>query len=389
MKAAPGDRFDVAIAGAGFAGLALASLLGDAGLRVAVLERRPELAPEGVGLVLQPNGLAALSQLGALPAILRIGQRVQEVEQCDETGRVRARASYAELDHPHPYIVVVERTGAIRELARRLPETAILRLGCRVTGLLLEGGRARGLRYVDAAGAPQVLAAGCVVGADGVNSAIRGAMGARLRWRTGPDRYLIGLAPSPPDGDAARLVCGRGWCNGVLPFGERTYFFDHISGESQEAVDRGDFEAWRRAYTRRVPDGEGVVAGLGSFEDVGFLSGRTHRAVPRTQPGVALVGDAAAAVHPHNGQGANLALEDALALADALLREGPGTPVALARFATARDAKLRRSVPWSLFIGRTLDGPHAGWRAIRRGGYLVSRVPAVRRATTRQQAGLG
>lgn len=233
------------------------------------------------------------------------------------------------------------------------------------------------------------MLAQCVVGADGINSAIREAMHARLRWRTGPDRYLIGLAPCEPADDAAVLYCGRGWCNGVLPFGDRTYFFDHITHESRDAVERHDFDAWRATYARRVPGGARIAAQLGSFGDVGFLAGRTHRAVPRARPGVALLGDAAAAVHPHNGQGANLALEDALALGTALAEHGPSASAALDSCARARDAKLRRYVPWSIFIGRTFDGPNAGWRAMRRIGYLASRVAPIRQATTRRQAGLG
>lgn len=163
----------------------------------------------------------------------------------------------------------------------------------------------------------------------------------------------------------------------------------HHRGRVAHAVQRRDFDAWSEIYAHRVPDGARIVAELGSFDDFSFLSGRTHRAVPRVGPGVALVGDAAAAVHPHSGQGANLALEDGLALGAALVELGVGTSVALAHYARTRDRKLRRYVPWSIFIGRTFDGPNRGWRAVRRLGYVASRVAPARRASTRQQAGLG
>jgi 2-polyprenyl-6-methoxyphenol hydroxylase-like FAD-dependent oxidoreductase len=382
------EQVDVAIVGAGFGGLGVACVCADAGLTVTILERRPQLAPEGVGLVLQPNGLAVLEHLGVVEQVLAVGQQITTVRQCDPSGRVRAEASYRELRHPHPYLVVVERSSLISLLAARLPQRATLRAGCTVNGLDREGGRVCGVRYADGSGAVHTLRAGCVVGADGVNSGIRDELGVRIRWRTGPDRYLIGLAPCTPVDDVGVLYCGHGWCDGVLPLGERTYFFDHITDESRDAVQRRDFEAWRAAYLRRVPGAQRIVAELSSFDDLGFLSGRTHLAVPRIRPGVALIGDAAAAVHPHNGQGANLALEDAWVLGGLLAQHGPRKATALDTYARVRDAKLRRQVPWSIFIGRTFDGPHAGWRTVRRIGYVVSRVPPVRRATTRRQAGL-
>lgn len=337
--------------------------------------------------MLQPNGLVALERLGVLEQVLEAGHRITRVKQLDESGRVRAQASYEELEHPHPYLVVIRRADAIAILARRLPESVNLRFACSVTGLTFKSGRVEGLRYVDGDGGEHELPAGLVVGADGIGSSIRKGMAVRESWRTGPDRYLIGIAPSPPEDDAAVLVCGRGWCNGLLPLGDRTYFFDHVTDDNRDPVERGDFDAWREIYARRVPGGERIVAGLKSFDELGSLSGRTHRATPRARPGVALLGDAAAAVHPHNGQGANLALEDAVVLGAALADHGSGEAT-LQRYARIRDAKLRRAVRWSIFIGRTLDGPNLAWRANRRVGYLVSRLPPVRRMTTRRQAGL-
>ncbi len=386
-----GEHADVAVVGAGFGGLALGSVCADAGLSVTILERREELAPEGVALVLAPNGLTVLERLGVLEEVLAAGQRITSVRQCNAAGRTRARVEYAELGHRHSYLVLIERAALVGVLAARLPETVQLRTGCATRDLVREDGAVLGVRYADATGAVHELRADCTVGADGSWSRVRDELGPRLRWQTGPDRYLIGLSPAAPADPAATLFCGRGWCNGVMPLRGRTYFFDHLTGPSGEAYERGDFDGWRELYARKVPGGERIVAGLTSFEDdaVGVLSGRTHLATPRTAPGAALLGDAAAAVHPHNGQGANLALEDALVLGDALAEHGPAGRGALAEYERTRQAKLRRQVPWSIMFGRTLDGGTPGWRAMRRMGYVVARVPPARRATTRQQAGIG
>ncbi|MDQ3740210.1 MAG: hypothetical protein M3389_04620, partial [Actinomycetota bacterium] len=62
--------------------------------------------------------------------------------------------------------------------------------------------------------------------------------------------------------------------------------------------------------------------------------------------------------------------------------------VSLRAYARARDAKARLQVPYSIFIGRTFDGPNLFWKTIRRSGYVATRIPFVRRQTTRRQAGL-
>jgi 2-polyprenyl-6-methoxyphenol hydroxylase-like FAD-dependent oxidoreductase len=198
------EQVDVAVVGAGFGGLGVAVACAKAGLSVTVLERRPELAPEGVGLVLQPNGLAVLEELGVIDQVLAVGQQVSTARQCDSSGRVRAMASYRELrhPHPHPYLVVIERSSLISVLAGRLPGGATLRTGCKVSGLERENGRVCGVRYAHGSGAQHTLRAACVVAADGINSVIRDDLAPQMRWRTGPDRCLIGLTGCRPTDDA-------------------------------------------------------------------------------------------------------------------------------------------------------------------------------------------
>ena len=367
---------DVVVVGAGFAGLALAHVAAAAGMSVIVLERRSETATEGAGVTLQANGLSVLERLGVLDEALAVGHRVTVARQCTPSGRVLAEFHYDEIDHRHAYLLPVERAPVVSLLARRLPAGATLRLDAPVEALLHEGG-------VVSRGEP--VRARWVVGADGVNSVVREALGARSRDRTGPYRYVVGLAPVAPRDEVAHVYCGDGWADGVMPNHERTYFFDYLTGESAGAVERRDFDAWRAAYARRIPDGERIAGALRSFDDVSVLSGRTHRAVPRARREVVLIGDAAAAVHPHSGQGANLALEEGLALGRALASRDDAAIEACVR---ALDARRRRMVPWSILVGRSLDAPNLAWRAVRAASYAPVRVPFARRALMRRHMGI-
>lgn len=88
IRRATGISLDIAIAGAGPAGLATALYLKRAGHRVTVFDRFDEPKPVGSGLILQPTGLTVLADLGLLDDILVLGSRIDRLHGADsKTGR--------------------------------------------------------------------------------------------------------------------------------------------------------------------------------------------------------------------------------------------------------------------------------------------------------------
>lgn len=381
---------DVAVVGAGFAGLAVACGLAQRGVPAAVLERRPELPAEGAAITLQPNGLAALDRIGVRERVEAAGSRMRRISVRDAADREVGRWDYGELDHPFPYIVGITRFALLTVLADRLAELGapMPRLGCEVEDLLREDGVVRGVRHDGGE-----LTADCVVGADGVGSAVRTALGIRA-FAGRPDPYVVGLGARPPQlGDCdALMYLGRGYANGVMRAGRGTYFWDHVDAAVRDAVERRDFAAWRSLYTRRVPCGRQVTSGLSSFGELTVLRGRILVVADRAVSGAVLAGDAAGAVHPHSGQGANTAFEDAAALSEVLaglVGSGPVPATALAPYAKPRRRRRIKAIAHSAVAARTLDAPNVAWRAVRLGTFEAGRVRPVRRALLSEQAGLG
>ncbi len=70
---------DIAIAGAGIAGLAAASFLRRYGHRVVIYDQLDKPAPVGSGLIIQPTGQAVLSALGLGEALSRRGARINRL----------------------------------------------------------------------------------------------------------------------------------------------------------------------------------------------------------------------------------------------------------------------------------------------------------------------
>src|SRR3954468_5877245 len=103
----------VVIVGAGFAGLAAACRLGRSGQACVVLERRERPEHGGAALVLQPNGLEALSEIGLAERVEDECLTVSVAVQRSPRGRTLARWSYGELGHPHSHIVAIGRSDVL------------------------------------------------------------------------------------------------------------------------------------------------------------------------------------------------------------------------------------------------------------------------------------
>src|SRR3954471_3302721 len=343
----------VAIVGAGIGGLSLALALRERGLRAEVFEQAAELTEIGAAIALSANGTREFARLGLLDELAAASTVPTElIYRHWRTGERIAAHPVREGDayvkrFGAPYLGI-HRADLQKTLGRALGAEA-LHLGCRLVDIV-EQPDSVGLQFANG----RTAEADLVVGADGVRSTVR-------RWVTGTDdaRYsgtsaFRGLVPaenlpSLPDPQAIQFWMGPDAHLLHYAIGggaEDVNFLTVVEGPAtwphgdrwQAEVEPGEalaaFAGWHPA----------VVEMIGAVEHRmrwGLFVGRPLLRWSRGR--VVLLGDAAHAMLPHHGQGANTTIEDAVTLAELLAVAAPGEVDAmLARYQALRRTRTRQ-----------------------------------------------
>ena len=328
---------DIAVVGCGVAGQAAATLLSERGHRVTVYERFTEPQPVGAGLLLQPTGLAVLRELGLAERAIARGARVVGLEARTHRGRAILDLHYAHL-HPLAHGVGIHRATLFELLHERLKKSpAKLVTGVEIVDVdqtqLVE---ANGARH-----GPFDL----IVAADGAHSALRTRLMPHARapiypwgcmWTTVPDLSGIGAA-----GLLRQRVRGTKFMMGLLPVGrnEVTIYWSlpiRALGRSKTI----DLLAWRETAAALWPEAAPIIDHAAAAGDFARATYR-HVALSHWNAGpVLFIGDAAHGTSPQLGQGANLGLMDAWALATTL-DDAPELLSAFLRFERRRNPAVR------------------------------------------------
>lgn len=329
----------IGICGFGVAGGALAILLARAGHRVTLLERAPKVGPVGAGFLLQPAGQKILAQLGLFEAVAQRSARIERLEAFTETGKQLTNLCYGHIARGlcaygvqrgvlfstlHEAAVAA---GVTITLAAEIAEVAETDTEVRVRDVT---GREFG---------PFDL----VAGTDGARSSLRdwlnpSANGRRREYMHGA-LWGSGQCDAPLD-TLHQVARGARQLLGLLPIGEgRVAFFWGLRRDALDALQKRGYARFRDDVADLCPRALPVVDELGGFERLSF-AGYLHSLPRRVHSRrVVLAGDAAHAMSPHLGQGANLALLDAECLARHLSQDPLSK--ALPRYAIERRAHSR------------------------------------------------
>ena len=340
---------DIAICGAGPAGLATALYLHRLGHNPLIFERFDVPRPIGSGLILQPTGQAVLHDLGLLPAIVALGSPIDRLRGIDaRTGRVVLDVGYDALPKAGRGL------GIHRAALFDVLHEAVLAAGIPIrtsSEIVTLRDVANGKRALVFTGDRQSEGFDLIADCLGSGSPLKAHSRAPGKSRSLAFGAIWATLPWHGDGfDAAALLQryrAASVMAGVLPIGKRAdgaalgAFFWSLRVADYEALKADGLGAWKAAVLESWPETAPYLDAIGDFGAMTLARYAHHTMTDPTGDALAFIGDSAHSTSPQLGQGANMALLDARALYLGLRDKGNDLDAALAHYAGLRRNHVR------------------------------------------------
>lgn len=347
---------DVLVIGAGPTGLTLAAALAARGVRSLVIDRQAEGANTSRAAVVHARTLEVLEPLGVTPELVALGVPALRFTIRDRD-RVLVPIAFGALPTPYPYTLMISQAQTEAVLLRRLqalggqvqrPRTLVaLAQDAEGVEATLDDGRQIGARFV--------------VGADGMHSSVRQLAGIGFSGGSYGESFLLAdvhLTGGVPHDEVILYFSPAGMVV-VAPLPGGRHRIVATMDEAPETPSIADVQALLDARgPQRTPARVQQVIWGSRFRV-------HHRLADRYRAGrIVLAGDAAHVHSPAGGQGMNVGILDAMALAEALPRALEGELGALDRYGDARRPVAQQVVAFADRLTRLATAPRAlrPWR---------------------------
>jgi len=303
----------ICVIGAGTAGLATAIAMAVKGFEVHVFEKHQSLTDLGAGLLIQPQGIRALGQLGVGAQFQRASVPVDRLHGVTHRGWTLVDVPYADGE---------ARAVSRSALSKLLYEAAVsagarVHFSAEVSGIVVRGERA------EIAGVGTSSLFDLVVIADGASAGLAEQCGLVASPQLYPWGALWGLFPVK-DWKYSRVLEQRYRTTeqmfGLMPTrqeGDVTYLslFWSLRNDRYSAWREAPVDDWKRELLSLWPEALPIIEQIHSHDQMSFATYRQARALSLASGPLCVVGDAAHSMSPQLGLGSTLAVQDALMLA--------------------------------------------------------------------------
>ncbi len=378
---------DVVISGGGVPGLILGSLLGQAGLSVAILEPAPipalkDIKPSGRTAALMNDSLFILEAAGVWDSV------------CDQATDLK--------------ILSIIDAGSREDF--KADELGQERFGCNIANDLLRTQCAQRVRQIksveiiqaslkdaiaDTAGIVVTqsdgshLKAALLIGADGRKSAVRELAGIKAHEHDyGQMAITALLAHSQPHKNTSTEVHRPGGPFTLVPMARKTSSLVWLekTGDAERAL-----ALPRQGFEQHIQDlSEGLLGEISLLTSPEAWPLKVLKAKTLTAPRVALIAEAAHVISPIGAQGLNLSLRDARALADEILQAQSygldiGSKAVLQRYERHRQADIALRTAGTHAFNEIVASANPALSSARRAGLkLIASLPPLRALTMRE-----
>jgi 2-polyprenyl-6-methoxyphenol hydroxylase-like FAD-dependent oxidoreductase len=372
---------DVLIVGAGPSGLTLAASLVNKGVATTVVDRQAAGANTSRAAAVNARTLEVLEDLDVARRLVKEGIHAPRFSIRDRA-RTLIPIDFSELPTDYPYSLMVPQSTTERLLLDRLVELGGSVIRPKTLTSITQDADAVTATFDDG----DIVRARYAVGADGIHSTVREQAGIGFEGGVYAESFALAdvrLSGEVP-ADEVILFWATAGLTVVAPLPGDIF---RIVAPVADAPEQPSAH-----YIQQILDSRGPGAGQMVVTDViwGSRFGIQHRVADTYRAGRLLLSGDAAHVHsPAGGQGMNLGIQDAVALAGALAGVLGGAPDStLDDYSAARRPIAQQVVEMTDRLTRLATLPRAIRPLRNAAGGLAGRVPSVRRALAMRLSGL-